>query len=365
MPRSASQSTVFQQSSPRDAHRYRPASEWVISKPAGHQSVAQPRTARRVPGPLRRDVGLVAEGRHHRRLHRRGHDHAGVFADRQQFRDQLADHRRRSRPGSPPGWTAWTASAPPAGRCSRRRRPRRTGSTPAWLPAQRQVALVAGHHDTALARPGDHLAQVLHRQHLAGRVGRRVDPDQAYPRIRAERGERVGPDHRGAGQLDPHLVRGVADRRDRHDVTRADPEQRRQPGHQLLRADRRQHADRAGGTARRGHPRGDGCSQRGRARRQRIARSVGRVGQRGADQRRDRVDRRTDRQVHDAVRVCRGHRLRRLEQIPGEVGQLGRQRHCGQCSFRSGGCAATNDASLSILPTLEAPPGEPKSSKNS
>ena len=95
-----------------------------------------------------------------------------------------------------------------------------------------------------------------------------------------------------------------------------------------------------------------------RAGRGRVARSVGRAGQRRLDDRRHRVDRRADGEVDQPVRVRRRPRLRRGQQIPGKVSQVGRargaQRAEAQCaaSASRGGWPATKVASLLDLANL-------------
>ena len=113
----------------------------------------------------------------------------------------------------------------------------RDGAGPA---GERQVALVGRDDHAALARPVDHLAQVLRRQHPPGRVRRRVDPDQRDPPW-AQRGQRVGPHPLRARQPGADLVGRVGQLGDRRLCASGPrPEQRRQPGDELLGPDRRQ-----------------------------------------------------------------------------------------------------------------------------
>ena len=107
---------VSQHGSSRVAHRYSPASECVDAE--ARRPAARPRStvaARPVALALDRDVVVVAQRRGHGRLHRAGHDHPGVLADLPAGRRPAPGRRRRTRPGSRRGWTAWTASRPPAG----------------------------------------------------------------------------------------------------------------------------------------------------------------------------------------------------------------------------------------------------------
>ena len=150
----------------------------------------------------------------------------------------------------------------------------------------------------------------------------------------------------------------------------AEPQQGRQPGHQLLGADRRQHRrpgrrpvhrdaanqpDRrpraapacrgsAGSRARRRRPRAPGVRPRGWGRP--ACRPTGRRCRPGG---------------------ARRGLGERGQPVPGEVRQPAGRAPLGVsarlCSC--GGSAAISGWSLSILPSLAAPPGEPRSSKNS
>ena len=169
----------------------------------------------------------------------------GVLAHLEQLARPEPGHRRRTPPGSRPGWTAWTASGPRAGRRGCRRRPAgrstdtcRSRPTP---PAELGVALVA--------RPPPRRARGPSRRPCAGArpaaPGRSGWPaSSARPagpaagRARSARRPATGV---GAGQPRPDLVRRVGDLGVDDDVAGAEAEQRRQPGDQLLGADRRQH----------------------------------------------------------------------------------------------------------------------------
>src|SRR5262249_12828619 len=99
--------------------------------------------------------------------------------------------------------------------------------------------------------------------------------------------------------------------------------------------------------------------------------AVGGRGERLARHRGNRVDGRADGQVGDPVRVSLRELLVRCQPIPREVRQRDQEippvsgRARTQWSSACGGSAATTGWSLSILPTFEAPPGDPSSSKNS
>ena len=200
MPRSASQDdglpAVLAASRPEVERRL-----GVVDPEAGRlQRLAQLGPARGVPGVLLDDVVVVVEGGDHRGLLRAGHHQAEVLA----YGEQLADQRRvagdEARSGSRPGWSASTASGPRG--CPRGEPPLIDGVQHRHrrrLPGALEVALVGDQDRAALAAPVDDLLQVLDGQHPAGRVGRRVEPEQRR-RLRAERGQRVGGDAAGAGE---------------------------------------------------------------------------------------------------------------------------------------------------------------------
>ena len=83
-------------------------------------------------------------------------------------------HPPRTRPGSRRGWTACSTSRRRAGPRGCRRRPAGRGCSASWAarrrvarspPVELGVALVAGHDHAVLARPGDHLGEVLDAEH--------------------------------------------------------------------------------------------------------------------------------------------------------------------------------------------------------
>ena len=114
----------------------------------------------------------VAQCRGHGRLHRFGDDHPGVFAHREQFGDHgriagdeagaIAGQRRRLRQRVHGQQTGVVAVA------DRRMQHRHRFG----VPGQAQVALVGGHQHPALARPADHLAQMIDAEHPAGGIAR-------------------------------------------------------------------------------------------------------------------------------------------------------------------------------------------------
>ena len=101
----------------------------------------------------------------------------------------------------------------------------------------------------------------------------------------------------------------------------------------------------------------------------RVARRVPRGAQGLADRRRHRVDRRPDRQVDHAVRVAAGDGRGGGQAVPRKVRQRGEAHPHADGPSRAhspcGGSAGTGPTSRSTLPTLEAPPGDPSSSKKS
>ncbi len=255
------------------------------------------------------------------------------------------------------------------------------------LPAQLQVALVADQQRAVLPGPLDGAAQLLRVQYPAGRVGRRVHPEQAHPGA-VQLVHRVVLDRLGAAQARAHLVGRVGQPRVGDLVAGAEAELGRQPGHQLLGADGRQDGLRADpGADAPVQPAGDRLSQLQRAPDGRVARRVGVRGQRLLDHLGDRVHRGADGEVADAARVGQGGRLVRLQLVPGEDGEpvgnaarrprVARERRARAVAAHSfvatdrqwsafcGGRAAMNGWSRSIRPSFEAPPGEPRSSKNS
>ena len=120
---------LVQQASPRVAHRYSPASECSTVNPASRTGAAGLRGGGR-SGALLLFVRVVVEGRDHRGLHRRGHHHAGVLADRQQLGDQRGVAGDETGPVTGERRSSSTTSAPQAVPCGRRRRPRGAAPTP-------------------------------------------------------------------------------------------------------------------------------------------------------------------------------------------------------------------------------------------
>ena len=107
---------------------------------------------------------------------------------------------------------------------------------------------------------------------------------------------------------------------------------------------------------------GDRLAQLGRAVRGRVARHVrGRAGERVAHHGGDGVHRGADREVDDPAGVSRGERLVGGEGVPGEVGEV----QSPHSSWFMGGRSLIHCGSAATLPTLDAPPGEPSSSKKS
>ena len=208
------------------------------------------------------DVGVVAERRDHRRLHRSRDDQPGVLAHLEQRARRSRDRRRRSRRGSRRGWNAWTASGRRAGPVgSPPQTPRIEDADRLGVPAELEVALVADDERRRARAPSRRSWQVLGGQHLTGRVRRRVDPEQPYPR-RARASSRLSYVTGSApASSAPDGVGRVGERRQRDRLAGADAEQRRQQRDEFLAADRRQHAD----AVRRPEPAGRPAGQRPRA----------------------------------------------------------------------------------------------------
>ena len=246
----------------------------------------------------------------------------------------------------------------------------------ALAPVELGVALVARDDDPVLAGPGDDLGAgaATPRTWPLGLPGLLSHSSLASSRRSAGRGSSSdwATTAGGTGDARPDVVGRVGDRRDADDVAGAEAEQGRQPGHELLAADRRQHARRGRGPARR---------DAGRTTRRSAARSVGRA-RRSAGSPARRPPRRglarttsgvgstgvpTDRSTMP-VRVRDRSRLVGRERVPGEVRKVRATRRChsgAHSSCSCGGRASMSGWSLSIMPSLAAPPGLPRSLKNS
>ena len=111
-----------------------------------------------------------------------------------------------------------------------------------------------------------------------------------------------------------------------------------------------------------GEPPGGRRTQLGGTRGQRVAGRVGGRDERVLDDRGHRVNRGAHGQVNRPAGEGAGLLRDRGELVPGVLGEP-----CGEghSSAACGGSAATSGWSLPILPTLDAPPGEPSSSKKS
>jgi hypothetical protein len=272
-----------------------------------------------IPIPLPALVLVIGQCGDHRRLHRRGHHHAGVPAHGEEFSDhvRIARHETRAVTGKRAalrqrvrGQQARVVAA----RHLVAKQRHRFG-----IPAQADVALVGDHQSAALAGPADHLAKVVGAQHAAGGVARRIDVDERRP-SRAELGQRVSEHHLCTRHPSADFVGGISEFGNNDDIVVTKAKQRRQPGDQLLSADHRQHrvGCQTGDPIPAAQRRHRGFPQRGCARGRQIAgRGAGR-GQRFADQRSDRIDRRPDGQVHDAIGVRTGEHGRVGERVPRE-----------------------------------------------
>jgi hypothetical protein len=231
------------------------------------------------------------------------------------------------------------------------------------LPAHRDVALVGRHHRAAFPGPVHHLAQVPGRQDPAGGVGRRVHPHQPDPGRagpeQAVRGQRRGPGDPGAD-----VVRRVRQLGLEHHVTGTEPEHDRKPGDEFLGADDGQHVLRRHGNAVvAGQPAGRRGPQPGRSPGRGVTGGVGGGRQGVADKAGHRIDRRPHGKIHGAVRMVPGFLAQRRDPVPRESGKPAREGHSS--ALMPAGSAATTGWSLPVLPALEAPPGEPRSSKKS
>ncbi len=337
--------------------------------------------APRVPGVLLVCVVVIAQRHGHRRLDWRRHDHAGVLAYLEQRGHQAGVARHE--PGPVPGEVRplgqrIDGEQPVVRGAAHIRMQHRHGDR---VESEVDVALIGCQDCPGRPRPADKLAHPRGRKHPPGRVGRRVEPGQ--------------PDWLGAGcfrivgghglrpcEPRPDVVGRVGKLRKADGVAGSAAEQRREPGDEFLGADYRQHGVRVGSDpvpAR--EPAGSRGTQRRRSPGQRVAGRVRCRRERCLDYGGNGVDRSADRQVSDAVRVRGGDRRRGCQPVPWKfrqprcqrrlhpAGLLISDRHgqiaTGQCSAACGGSAATSGWSLPIFPVLEAPPGEPRSSKNS
>ena len=333
------------------------------------------RGAQRVPTAavavlLLRDVRVVGQGHGHRVLHRGGHDHARVLAGVDQGRHELRIPRgERGAVAGEVGLLGQRVDAQQARQVAAGdlvgQDAGHDGPVPR-VPAELGVALVPAHHGAHGTGGVDRAAQRRRVQHGAGGVGRRVGPHEAHPlthlgrqRVEVVRGHGLRP-----GQQRAHRIGGVGGLGVDDDVACTQPEQRGQPRDELLGPDRGHHGRRVqpGHPAAPGVPVDDRAAQGVRAVRRRVAVRVGGLGQGPADQRRRRIHRRSDGQVRDAVRVGGGTLTVGGERVPRVVRQ---RQHGAQASAFCRGRAEMIGWSLAIMPSLAAPPGEPRSSKNS
>ena len=276
--------------------------------------------------------------------------------------------RRRTRSGSRRGWTAWTASAPRG--CPSSEPPLTSGwstETGLGLPGALEVALVGDQQRAALAAPVDDLAQVVERQHPAGRVGRASSPRPAPGcAARARSASRWRRSRRRPARRPPRRSGRPA----RGCTTRSPGPRPRcvgSPAISSLEPIDRQHAvePEAGDAEAAGEPVDAGLPGLGQADRD--------AGSRASRWRRAAPAARPPASGRRACR-SRGRRCRRDARAPSrrtasswsqgksgsraETGVVGHGQSCGW-----GGSAAISGWSLSISPILAAPPGEPRSSK--
>ncbi|CAB4933985.1 unannotated protein [freshwater metagenome] len=198
------------------------------------------------------------------------------------------------------------------------------------FPGQTQVAFVGDDDSVALSCPIHDLAKVVDTEHLAGRIGRRVDEDQRGA-FGAETIQSVCTKNSCTGEQRTHFVCGIRQFGDDDKIIGTQTQQTRQPGDHFLGADGRKHrvgrdtGDRVATFERRHR----GLPQRGGTDGRRVTGLVGHRVQRDPNHLGDRVDGRADRQIHDAVRVRRRLLLGSGQRVPRKVGQ--RRCHRSAC----------------------------------
>src|SRR5436190_1868949 len=234
-------------------------------------------------------------------------------------------------------------------------------------PPEVEVALVAGDQRIALTCPRDDLRKVLDRQYRTVRVRRRVDPDEPHA-CRADRRQRVRPDDRRTRELRTDGVGRVSELGNDDDITVAHTEQPGQQRDHLFGTN----GGKYGGLIELDH--GVPAAQHPHERRAKLGRagsrgvrgSVGGGAERLLHHLWSRVNRCPDGQVDDAVGMTCRECCDGRDRVPGKVGKVAAPApEQTQCSVSWGGSAATTGWSFSILPTFEAPPGDPSSSKKS
>ncbi len=338
------------------APQVQPGRGLLDGETGGREPLLQLPASLLVPAALREHRGVVGQCRHSGGLDGARHDQTEVFAQRHQTVDQ----------GGIAGDEAEPVTGQVAALGQRMHREQAGGVAVAHvgvqdrqrrrIPAQIEVALVRRDEHVVGARPLHDGAQLLEVEYPPGRVGRRIQPDHADAARRdglpagglpaggrsehtgrGQRAGQVGAQHLGARHPGAHLIGGIGQVRDDDDIAGTQPELCRERGHQLLRADRRQHVLRVDIDAvRTVQPCGVRGAQRARAVHLRVAGRVGRVGQCGADGHRDPIDRGADGQVHQTVRVLGSARLRRGDRVPRKVRQGDRGAAAWCAGFRHG-----------------------------
>ena len=200
----------------------------VVDAEAGRlQGSAERRTAGGVASVLLLRMCGVGERRGHRHLLGAGHHQPEVLADREQLPHQslVARDERAAVAGQVGALGQGVHGEQPVDRVAADRGVQHRDGL--RLPRALEVALVGDQDRAALAAPLDDLAQMVGRQHAAGRVGRRVQPQQGRA-LGPERGQRV-PGHRtGTGQRRADGVRRVGELGEDDQVSGPDAEVHRQ-----------------------------------------------------------------------------------------------------------------------------------------
>ncbi len=267
------------------------------------QSVTHERAALGIAAALLVDMAIVAQCRGGRGLHGRRRDEPGVLAGLDEVGDEIGVARVEA--DTHAGQVRALRDA-----VHRQHTVEPTGQDRCRIRRELAVALVARDQHTAVARPGSDPSEVGGVGGRCRRVAGLVDPqDQSARRVGITDGVDVemplGVERNRHGATTredrAHLVTRVRDRGIQHRVPPGipQPQEVRQGGHELLRADARTHMGALDGhTETSADPGRRGLTQRDRSRRRRVAvRYRERIDRRSAGDFRHRIARCPDRAV--------------------------------------------------------------------